>query len=187
MVVKKWFGSQLKLLLSAIDGIGARHLVKVENDLLQTNILLEEAITKLSANFLALAGAVQEQQEIACSLAAGAEPTNSDMKRMAALSDEISLRVNNAVTGLQFQDMTNQVIGRSLNRIIGLRSILGVLSSVGATLSQKNTCEESTCEEFADMLEKANETLAIQSEELNKQLAKTVRQQHMEGGSIELF
>jgi hypothetical protein len=38
---------------------------------------------------------------------------------------EVSHHVNAAVTGLQFQDMTSQLLERIVRRVIGLREALG--------------------------------------------------------------
>lgn len=182
MTVKKLLGSQLNVLLSGVAEQGFRHLGEIGNDLIQTNILLEQAIATLNASFLALHNASQAQQEIAQLLSAEIGFSAHSRERLAELSVEISGNVNNAVTGLQFQDLTKQLMERSLNRIEGMRHLLGILGEVGRTMRHHNACEG-----LAEIVDVANKNLARQSKELNGQLAKTVRQQHMEVGSIELF
>ena len=87
-----------------------------------------------------------------------------------------------AVTSLQFQDMTSQLLDRSLKRVTGLREFLGTLGSHGAEM-----VPESDNEEIVDMLGKVSMALAIQSLELRSVLRKAVNQQHLESGDIELF
>ena len=43
--------SQLKMLLSDISGHSSRHLKEIQSDLVQTNMLLDEAITQLTESF----------------------------------------------------------------------------------------------------------------------------------------
>lgn len=53
--------SQAGRLLSNLTEHGAAHLAEVESDLLQTSLLLREAIESLSASFIAVSDALQEQ------------------------------------------------------------------------------------------------------------------------------
>jgi hypothetical protein len=83
---------------------------------------------------------------------------------------------------MQFQDMTSQLIDRTLKRVTGLREFLGTLGAHGADI-----LPESGSEEIVDLLGKVSMALAIQSLELRSVLRKAVNQQHMESGDIELF
>ncbi len=83
---------------------------------------------------------------------------------------------------MQFQDMTSQLIDRTLKRVTGLREFLGTLGSHGADVSP-----DSGSEEIVELLSKVSMALAIQSLELRSVLRKAVNQQHLESGDIELF
>src|SRR5262245_17714016 len=107
-------GSQVKRLLSNLSEHSARHLTETESDLVQINILLGEAIEKLGASFMAIHAAVYAQQETVDLLLSGARPTTVIAGQLKAEREAIGLHVNAAVTGLQFQDMTSQLIGRAV-------------------------------------------------------------------------
>jgi hypothetical protein len=83
---------------------------------------------------------------------------------------------------MQFQDMTSQLIDRTLKRVTGLREFLGTLGAHGAEV-----VPESGSDEIVDLLSKVSMALAIQSLELRSVLRKAVSQKHLESGDIELF
>ena len=179
---KKILGSHVKRLMSGVSEHGKKHLTEVETDLMQTQLLLVEAIDKLTASFMAIHGASAAQQETIALLLAGGTPTAVQSAQLVACQDEIGAQVHLAVTSLQFQDMTSQLLDRSLKRVTGLREFLGTLGSHGAEM-----VPESDNEEIVDMLGKVSMALAIQSLELRSVLRKAVNQQHLESGDIELF
>lgn len=182
MTRKKILGSHVKRLLSGVSDHGRRHLTEVETDLVQTGFLLEEAIVKLSHNFMAIHAAVTAQQQTIALLLAGGTPTEEDAAKLLAMPDEIGGYVNAAITSMQFQDMTSQLIDRTLRRVTGLREFLSTLSSHGAEM-----LPESDNDEIVALLGKVSMALAIQSLELRSMLRKAVSQQHLESGDIELF
>lgn len=182
MTRKKILGSHVKRLLSGVSSHGKRHLTEVETDLIQTELLLEEAIEKLTTSFMAIHSAVCAQQETIELLLAGGTPSAEDSARLGAMSGEIGGHVNAAITSMQFQDMTSQLIDRALKRVTGLREFLGTLGAHGSNLAP-----ESCGEDIADLLGKVSMALAIQSLELRSMLRKAVDQQHLESGDIELF
>lgn len=179
---KRILGSHVKRLLSGVSDHGKKHLTEVETDLIQTQLLLVEAIEKLTGSFMAIHNAVGAQQDTINLLLAGGKPTAEQSEKLGALLDEIGLHVNNAITCMQFQDMTSQLIDRTLKRVTGLREFLGTLGSHGADI-----LPESGSEEIVDLLGKVSMALAIQSLELRSVLRKAVNQQHLESGDIELF
>ncbi|MBC7861012.1 MAG: chemotaxis protein [Burkholderiaceae bacterium] len=182
MTRKKILGSHMKRLLSGVSEHGRKHLTEVETDLIQTRLLLEEAIDKLSVNFMAMHAAVSGQQATIELLLAGGDPTPEARAKLAALADEVHGYVNAAVTSMQFQDMTNQLLDRTLKRVTGLREFLSTLGSHGAEM-----LPDSGNEEIVELLGKVSMALAIQSLELRSTLRKAVSQQHLESGDIELF
>jgi tRNA nucleotidyltransferase (CCA-adding enzyme) len=98
------------------------------------------------------------------------------------MSGEIGLHVNSAITSMQFQDMTSQLIDRAKKRVTGLRAFLGTLGAYGA-----DAAAEASSEEIAELLGKISIALTVQSLELRSVLRKAVNQQHLESGDIELF
>lgn len=182
MTRKKILGSHVKRLLSGVSDHGRRHLTEVETDLIQTNLLLEEAIDKLSRNFMAIHETVTAQQAAINLLLEGGSPSPEQKAELSALSEQVGAYVNAAVTSMQFQDMTSQLIDRTLKRVTGLREFLGTLGAHGAEM-----VPDSDNEEIVDLLGKVSMALAIQSLELRSVLRKAVSQKHLESGDIELF
>lgn len=173
---------QVSMLLSGLSNQGSQHLSEIETDLVQTNILLGEAIEKLSASFMAMHAAVTEQQQLVDALLKEASVAPDTMSALHETSQLIDQHVNAAVTGLQFQDMTNQLIGRTVRRVVGLRDVLEVLGTSGAAIPLNASNEQ-----MHGLLSQINETLKTQSQALEKELWKAVCQTHMESGDIELF
>ena len=85
---KKILGSHVKRLLSGVAIHGRRHLTEVETDLLQTELLLEEAIDKLTSSFMAIHSAVGARQEAIDRLLAGEKPSAEDSARLSDMSGE---------------------------------------------------------------------------------------------------
>jgi len=181
MTKDKQLGSQVQNLLSNLSDHGTQHLNEVETDLAQTSLLLGEAIEKLGASFMAIHEAVSSQQATIDLLLSGMSLTPELAGQLKARHAEISQHVNAAVTGLQFQDMTGQLIGRTVRRVSGLREVLGGLGAGSTGISDSNA------EEIIGTLHAINKVLEEQSIKLESALWKAVCQTHMESGDIELF
>ena len=182
MARKKILGSHVKRLLSGVAEHGKRHLSEVETDLVQTELLLQEAIDKLTESFMAIHHAVDSRQDTIDLLLDGGSPSAQERARLTCMSGEVGEHVNAAITSMQFQDMTSQLIDRTLKRVSGLREFLGTLGAHGA-----DVLPEAGSEEIVELLGKVSMALAIQSLELRSVLRKAVNQQHLESGDIELF
>lgn len=182
MTRKTLLSAQLKRLLSALSDHGTQHLTEIETDLIQTNFLLGEAIQKLSASFMAIHEAVSQQQEMLDLLVAQVQPGAEFAERLNAGRSEVDLHVRAAITGLQFQDMTSQLIGRTVQRVTGLRDVLNGLETGSADMP-----EQSDAEEIIAALIRINKVLEEQSVKLESALWKAVCQTRMESGDIELF
>lgn len=182
MTINNSLASKVTNLLSDLSDHGRQHLTEVETDLVQTNVLLTEAIEKLSASFMAIHAAVTEQQQMVDALATSTSASPEATLALKEKSAQIDQHVNAAVTGLQFQDMTNQLISRTLRRVVGFRDVLEVsgASSIAIPANASN-------EQLHAMLSQINETLKTESRDLEKELWKAVCQTHMESGDIELF
>jgi vacuolar-type H+-ATPase subunit I/STV1 len=182
MARKKILGSHVKRLLSGVSDHGRRHLSEVETDLVQTTLLLEEAVEKLTTSFMAIHQAVDARQQSINRLLAGEAPSAEESEKLTGMSGEIGQHVNTAITSMQFQDMTSQLLDRTLRRVTGLREFLTTLSEHGADIAP-----DSHSEEIVDRLGKVSMALAIQSLELRSMLRKSVEQRHLESGDVELF
>ena len=182
MTRKKILGSHVKRLLSGVSDHGRRHLTEVETDLIQTGLLLEEAIEKLSFNFMAIHKTVEAEQATIQLLLDGGTATPEQRAQLEALQGQVGGYVNAAITSMQFQDMTSQLLDRTLKRVTGLREFLGTLGAHGAEM-----LPDSDNEQIVELLGKVSMALAIQSLELRSVLRKAVSQQHLESGDIELF
>lgn len=182
MARKKILGSHVKRLLSGVSTHGRRHLSEVETDLVQTGLLLEEAVEKLTTSFIAIHAAVGARQEAIDCLLEGGKLCDEDCAKLATMSCDIGAHVNSAITSMQFQDMTSQLIERTLKRVTGLRDFLGTLDEHGSQIRPATGNEE-----IVERLGKVSMALALQSLELRSVLRKSVEQQHLESGDIELF
>lgn len=182
MANNKILAPQLKDLLSGVSNHGNQHLLEVEVDLIQTTALLGEAIDKLVASFTAIHEAVHFQQETVDLLLSGKQPATKDIERLKNIHSEVGQYVNTAVTSMQFQDMTNQLIGRTVKRVVGLRDALALLGNTGVQM-----LPESGGEEIIAFLSAINNALVAQNSELEGALRKVVSQSKMDSGDIELF
>ncbi|MBY0572414.1 MAG: chemotaxis protein [Undibacterium sp.] len=182
MSKKKMLGSQVKQLLAGVSDHGIAHLLEVETDLVQTTILLGEAIEKLGVNFLDLHASLTAQEEQISQIMASCSIPPINAQRLTEIQTDISLHINNAVISLQFQDLTNQLISRTVQRSAGLRELLNTLDVVGDIIPHDGEIEEISglLSDIADKLEK-------QSVDLKSLLRKTVNQQDLGSGDIELF
>jgi hypothetical protein len=174
--------AELRHLLSNLSGHGGQHLTEIETDLVQTNFLLSEAIEKLSASFMAIHEAVSAQQQAVDSILAGAAPITEASETLKQHHAEIARHVSAAVTGLQFQDMTSQLIGRTVRRVTGLRDVLNGVGSGSVAMPSDGQAEH-----LIDALNNINVEMEKQSVKLESELWKAVCQTHMESGDIELF
>lgn len=182
MTSETLLGSQLKDLLTGLSDQSRQHLSEVEKDLTQTTALLAEAIDKLGASFMGIHAAVSRQQQAVNELLLQHATAPELGERFRRMESEIGTHVNAAVTGLQFQDMTSQLIARTIRRVAGVK---GVLDTVDATSAKQ--LPASSADEIADLIVNLNRVLADQSRQLECLLNKPVAQTHMNSGDIELF
>jgi hypothetical protein len=173
--------AQVMQLLSGVSEHGDQHLAEVERDLVQMDELLDEAIKKLCASFMAIHRAVDLQQEELNALLGDGMPSPASVARIEALRGEIKQHVGAAVTGLQFQDMTSQLIGRMVQHLAGLRDVFGALGTNGSVLP------ESSNEALLATLNQISERVGTCCTVRAGGVRSTVNQRHMDSGDIELF
>lgn len=172
---------QVLHLLSGVSTHGDQHLAEVERDLVQVDGLLEEAIKKLCASFMAIHQAVAMQQAALDSMRPDAAPSADLAAQMKTIHEEINRHVGAAMTGLQFQDMTSQLIGRMVKHLSGLREVFGALDGGAPSLP------ESGDRALIDMLDRISDRVGARCTELSAGVRSTVNQRHMESGDVELF
>ena len=182
MSKRKNLVSQVKQLLSGVSDHGVAHLLEVETDLVQTTLLLAEAIEKLGENFLDLHASITSQEEQILGLVNTGLIPKDNVDKLAQIQSDIALHINRAVTSLQFQDLTSQLISRTVQRSAGLRELLSTLDVVGNVIPSDGGTDE-----ISLVLTQITEKLEQQSIELKSLLRKTVNQQHLDSGDIELF
>jgi hypothetical protein len=173
--------AQVIRLLSGVSAHGDQHLAEVERDLVQMDALLDEAIKKLCASFMAIHQAISAQQETLDALVSGRDG-DEPAERLQALREEIAGRIGEAVTGLQFQDMTSQLIARMAQHLAGLRDVFSALGTEGAPVPA-----ESDSPAARDVLERIHACVDARCAESGGTVRSTVNQRHMESGDIELF
>lgn len=169
-------------LLSGVSEHGDRHLVELEQDLVQMNALLDEAIGKLITSFMALNQAV-ERQQAAFDSVAGSSLTPEVATQLGALRAEIAGHVGAAITGLQFQDMTSQLVGRMTRHLEGLRAVFGALE----VCPVETPAGENTGDAALAVLNDISDSVMARFAELDGVARSTVNQRHMDSGDIELF
>jgi phosphosulfolactate synthase (CoM biosynthesis protein A) len=174
--------TELRSLLTTVADHGKQHLVEVEADLLQTTFLLSEAIEKLGVSFMAVHEAVTAQQSVLNSLMTNHQFDAKETKKLEDFKKKIGEEVNAAVTGLQFQDLTSQLLTRTIKRVNGLKDLLHELGNHSHEIDPEDEHEE-----IAKFLDEMSHTLHAGSRALSGGLRRSVDQQDMATGDIELF
>lgn len=172
--------TQVVRLLSGVSTHGDQHLAEVEQDLVHMDVLLDEAIKKLCASFMAIHQAVAMQQDALNDMLSGGMSSADYAERIKTIHGEIKRHVGAAMTGLQFQDMTSQLIRRMALHLAGLRDVFGALDANG-------TAPESSDAALQTMLSHISNRVGAHFSELEGGVRSTVTQRHMESGDIELF
>jgi hypothetical protein len=173
---------EVKSLLAAVSEHGKQHLVEVEADLSQTTYLLTKAIEKLSASFMAVHTAVVNQQKALDVLMQQRHFTAAETGQIDMFNKIIAEEVGVAVTGLQFQDITSQLITRAIKRVSGLKELLQELDMHGDKIDTQYEHNE-----VAKILDEMSSSLHTGSHALSGGLRRSVEQQNMASGEIELF
>lgn len=174
--------TELRGLLAAVSDHGMQHLLEVEADLMQTTYLLSEAIEKLSASFLAVHEAVVLQQEEIDALLEVHDLPQEAIDKIGKYRAKIGEEVDLVITGLQFQDLTSQLIARTIRRVNGLKDTLIALGEHGDVMDPEHEHEE-----IARLLEEMSANLTTSSNALSSGLRRAVDQKNMSSGEIELF
>ena len=183
MTTDPQMSSEMKQLLSDVFTHANQHLTEVGGDLQQATSLLAEAIEKLNSNFTQMCETINAQQRIIETIAHRINLVGEESDALKANTMLINRHINAAVTNLQFQDMTDQLISRIVKRVEGLKLVLATLKveSLESVSSRRNSYRA------AAELRRVDALLIQKSVELEKALWKAVCQTHMESGDVELF
>lgn len=141
---------------------------------MQTNYLLSGAIEKLGDSFMAIHATASAQQRAAHK---HDNLTDADIDYDAQLREQVDA----AVTGLQFQDMTSQLIARALDHVSSLKASLEVLTAGNQALQRDDPMA-------LTLLMDALQQHFVPDQGLpTSRLRKSVAQNTMNSGEIELF
>ncbi|MCB5183803.1 chemotaxis protein [Methylobacillus gramineus] len=173
---------ELQTLLVSLGAWGEEHLEHVETDIDRANVLLREAIAMLVQGFMAINRASQTQQALLLNLSVSEHLSQAEISEVAMHSRQIESEVNRIVTGLQFEDMTNQLLTRALHRVGGLKTLLLSMAE-----QHEKLIPEHGSDDLAVVLQKMSESLNEKRASMHKDLKSSVNQQHMGAGDIELF
>lgn len=174
--------AEISSLLSEVSDHSIQHLMEAEADLHQTTDLLSGAIEKLSTSFMEVHEAASAQQTEIDALINHIEMPAATIEQLLSLRATVETKVNDAVTGLQFQDMTSQLIERVIKRVNGLKGSLTALAEHSASMDPAHEHEE-----VVRLLEEISAGLNVRDQTLKGTLNKSVRQEDMDSGEIELF
>ena len=174
--------AELRSLLAAVSDHGKQHLVEVESDLMQIAILLSGAIEKLSVSFMAVHEAATQQHQALESLSAKYHFMQNEIDDFERLTQKVGDEVNSAVTAMQFQDMTSQLLTRTIKRVSGLGDLLQELATHGNEMEPTHEHVE-----IAKFLEDMSHTLNVGSHALSGGLRRSVDQKDMMIGDVDLF
>lgn len=171
--------NELRALLAAVSSHGDRHLLEVESDLQQTAFLLNEAIEKLGTGFMRVHDLIVKQHTL---LMTSGQMDEAMQFAVNEYKEKIGDEVNAVVTGMQFQDMTNQLLHRTIERVNGLKALLQELAEHGYDMDAQREHDD-----IAKFLVNINEMLHAGSHALAGNLRKAVGQKDMATGDIDLF
>lgn len=157
--------SGMRDLLCEVSRLTDTHLAALSADLAQTNDLLAAAIARLMAEFDGLNQALRAQQVLL------QQAPSPNAAQWLELQRQAEHHVRGMVTGMQFEDMTKQLLSRSEARVAGLAAMLKAVDEPG---------RQTACGQLQEQLRNSSSALfgALQA---------SVPQQRMEGGDVELF
>ncbi|UOA10489.1 hypothetical protein [Methylobacter sp. S3L5C] len=158
------------VLSSNLPNIIDLHLAEAADDVYQTRLILDEAISKLERSFYGIQDELAQQRRLA--------ETNGS----SACADKLAVHLHQAIIGLQFHDLTDQLLQRVNARFDGLREMLVVMDYKKTMVSGYDEAED-----LSLSLRESDEKLSELSVTLQNALSKSLRQQHMGSGDVELF
>jgi methyl-accepting chemotaxis protein len=149
--------------------------------------LTEEAIQRLAGQDMTFAlESKMRVEEIIRTMENQANTRNSAIGDLARSSGEVAAVVNQAITALQFQDMTAQLLNHILQRMATVDQVCGGLSALGTEIAAFS--ERGDLAGAENTIASATQQIIGQLENLEVTLrANPVGQSAMSHGDIELF
>jgi hypothetical protein len=173
-----------------------------DRELSQTQELLRDAIDTLTISFSSIYGNLNAQQSLARTISqesgdpaecpemeeAGCEEVAQNrsedspkiVDKVLEISCQLDIDINTAIRTLQFQDLTNQLIGHAVHRISAMNNALSDIKSVSLS-------EEGGSDGFIDYLCRHREAILRKVANLDERKPNPVSQGHMGTGDIDLF
>ena len=182
MTVKLSFGVELQELLQGVVGSSNDCLSEMESDLLQVNLLLMEAINKLGDNVMEIGQGMSIQQQIIDQLTKTGACSPFVSGRFDELRQSVDGNVASVIIAMQFQDITSQLLDRVLSRVRCLQEMLEDIDRLAAGVSGADNEDDVMALIRTVGLESLNKR-----KDLNASRVRSVMQEHMESGSIDLF
>lgn len=166
--------------LSVVSSHGGQHLTDAKLDLLQAETLLKSAAYQLIINFSSIKSILDRHAAIIEKLRTESSLSESLSDDIRNLYIESNNQIDSCVTHIQFQDLTSQLLDKSINRIDGVKEILDLLA--------KESCfQYHARNELEDDLNQVDEKLNECSKALNRNSNTSINQKDMTAGAIELF
>lgn len=187
MAMKILSNNEISTLLTAIAHHSNQYLEEIESDLMQISFLLNEAIEKLSPSFIGIHSAVVAHQLAMIELISQHEFSNEAAKKLDIFKAMIADEVNTAVTGLQFQDLTSQLLNRSIKHVLGIKDLLATLAKPEEGIDVAINNDDHQPNEINKMFSKVEPQLNISSNTPSSGMHKSINQRDMGSGDIILF
>lgn len=169
----------LRALLCGIACHADGHLGRASTELAQLDVLLQQAILKLCTSFITI-HAVNQKQQALLVMAINAQQSPEAVALLSAMRGEMDAALDSAMTGLQFQDLSAQLIASITCRIRGVQNIVDTAAARHCDPVTENAV-------LPPGIASRIDAMACQSDALMRGTPQSVHQQHMESGDIELF
>ncbi len=162
--------------LAQLASLSQQQLRVAEQSLLQTQEILAEAIKQLNASFLGIHEVIKTHDDVHKQ---EESPAVGSSKPVVTVENAAAVHVNSAVTALQFQDISSQLLTDSQLRIAG---VCGLLAAALPMVNDHASHPDAFC--LKQALEHA---LAQQGASLDRLGASPIAGCSNDPGAIELF
>lgn len=161
---------------------GASDLNESQTELMQTLILMDDAIIKLNSSFSAMVARFDELQRLAEDMLASGPDNQAKQDQILALRKSVERDFHAAMMTMQYHDMTGQLIHRVSDRLNGALETSRLLEARADDLGRAG--EHSDLAQALSAL--AGDIKAIETARV-AQAHKPVQQAELRSGDIDLF
>jgi methyl-accepting chemotaxis protein len=109
---------------------------------------------------------------------------SSTVEKLSGIANEVEGDVRVAVTSLQFQDMSTQLLSHIHGRVEAIENVLDKLASISM---EENGAVDDPADDSSRRLARFQQAIDEASETINQLKHNPVLQEHMAAGDIELF